>query len=752
MSAELLSGADPLSPRNGWVNKLTSRFHNRKRNISEFYVQPDDPWRAYFPGDIIKGTVILTVIKPVRITHLVVCLHGYVKVFKATVSPGEIGPDIGFVGPGRGRRAGEYMGNGLATLFEDELILCGDGRLKEGIYKFKFELQLPPYKLPSSLNFERGTISYTITATLTRPITISPTISCHRRITVLEDIDIANFPAPKPRVVSLEPVSKKSKARIKQKTAIGDQIQEPTLSTLGVQETLPPLSPAPSEISGSSRRSTSSQSFRIVHNPHRTASIRSSEARSISTSLAEKTITATAELQRSGALPGDTIPIRVIINHNRQIRSPHGIIITLYRQGRIDVHPAIPLGPSDAEGKKVYEDFIPKSRTGLSGLSLGTSRSNSVFRKDLFQTFAPVIIDPVTMSATVKTSIRIPEDAFPTITRVPGAMISFRYYVETVIDLRGKLTAQDRFLPWLNMGSGGNFSPGGNAINVPGHQTGGSAAPNWSSNILDTDAIRREKGVVAMMFEVVVGTRDSSRKLRQNTDETLSVIPDGTNTLHPAVHGMDHDVDYGDGYINGDGHYDEGDYYAEDGYYDYEEEATYWPDHPPAEDQHYGPPEERVHQPDMREPDDEKTRLRQAEAMLLPSRPPGESSSAPHARISVPTAPDIPEDDHAFDHGAFPDIQLETTAPSSAISVDTVIPGPSRNRSLGSPDCEHSDDKHELERRRLMEEASAPSSTQDGSSLTPPGPNIIPTAPILEEDEFSNLHAETGESLPSYQR
>jgi hypothetical protein len=44
------------------------------------------------------------------------------------------------------------MGNGLATLFEDEVVLCGDGRLKEGIYKFRFEMGLPPYALPSSLN------------------------------------------------------------------------------------------------------------------------------------------------------------------------------------------------------------------------------------------------------------------------------------------------------------------------------------------------------------------------------------------------------------------------------------------------------------------------------------------------------------------------------------------------------------------------------------------------------------------------
>lgn len=175
MSVEHLSGPStaPSGQRNKWVDKLTSHFGNRNRNISEYYVQPDDPWRSYFPGDIIKGTVVLKVVKPVRITHLVVCLHGYVKVFKNTILPGEANRESGFMGPGRGRRAGEYMGNGFATLFEDELVLCGDGRLKEGIYKFKFELQLPPHNLPSSINV---TLSSSLDESFTSVLTYSSTV------------------------------------------------------------------------------------------------------------------------------------------------------------------------------------------------------------------------------------------------------------------------------------------------------------------------------------------------------------------------------------------------------------------------------------------------------------------------------------------------------------------------------------------------------------------------------------------------
>ncbi|KAF4993278.1 hypothetical protein F66182_16487, partial [Fusarium sp. NRRL 66182] len=209
--------------------------------------------------------------------------------------------------------------------------------------------------------------------------------------------------------------------------------------------------------------------------------------------------------------------------------------------------------------------------------------------------------------------------------------------------------------------------------------------------------------------------------------------------------------DYTDG--NGEEHYDDGDYYAEDGYYDYEEEGSYWPDHPPAEDQHCDPPEELRNGLDTQEPEDEKSRLQRAEAMLLPSQPPGESSSGPHNTGSTPTAPDISEEDHTFDHYTVSDSGHVNIVPSSTISVDTVVPGPSHSRLPDIPNYEHTDDKHELERRRLMEEASAPSSNQHVDRVMTSGPHMTPTAPILEEeDELGNLHPETDESLPSYRR
>lgn len=146
------SPASSISRRSSILSRFTAPLANRNRNIAEFYVEPDSPWKSYFPGETIKGCVVLTVGKPLAITHLVVCLHGHARVYKNQVVPGDGFAASGFLGPGRGRRGVEYLGNGFASLFEDEVVLCGEGLLRKGIYKFKFELEFPPGGLPSSID------------------------------------------------------------------------------------------------------------------------------------------------------------------------------------------------------------------------------------------------------------------------------------------------------------------------------------------------------------------------------------------------------------------------------------------------------------------------------------------------------------------------------------------------------------------------------------------------------------------------
>ena len=518
----------------------------------------------------------------------------------------------------------------------------------------------------------------------------------------------------------------------------------------------PPLSPAPSNVSSSSRLSNSTQSFQIGSDPSSSGStgIRNSETRSITPSVPDKTITAKTEVLRAGVLPGDTLPITVTINHCKQVRSAHGIVITLYRQGRIDLHPSIPVGYT-ADGKKpVYEDCYPRSRTGLGGLTLGTSRNSSVFRKDLSQTFAPLIVDPTNLTAVVRTSIRIPEDTFPTITRTPGGMINFRYYVEVVSDLRGKLTSPDRFLPRFNMvSSGTNFSPSGQVLNQSDASGTNSVTANWAGNILDTDQIRRETGVIAVAFEVVVGTRDSQRGQGAKTTITASATPgsevppsvrnaptegeDEWQTDPSSMPSAPADYPMQDDYgFPRESHWDE---YAEE--------------YAPPPQQYPPPPGPVIAAPQPEEPVDEKAQIRRAEETLLPSRPPDEAEAGPSAEMAVPTAPVLPEDDHINDYHHVPSgLQNGTPrAVMSAESVQTIVAGRHGAGPSHPPPVSSGDDKQELERQRLMMEASAPEDPES-SNGGPAGEG--PSAPVLNENDEQLVGgtAHGDESLPRYQR
>lgn len=148
------SGRAPSPQGQTLLSRLKPPFAPKAlRNVSEFFIQPDDPHRQYAPGDVITGSVILKVVKPLRLTHLVVCLHGFVQVYKTPNNPGEgYRTYCASLAAGKTKRSGGYYGNGFASLFEDEVVLCGDGRLGEGSYQFNFELEFPRERLPSSID------------------------------------------------------------------------------------------------------------------------------------------------------------------------------------------------------------------------------------------------------------------------------------------------------------------------------------------------------------------------------------------------------------------------------------------------------------------------------------------------------------------------------------------------------------------------------------------------------------------------
>ncbi|KFY06881.1 hypothetical protein V492_07656 [Pseudogymnoascus sp. VKM F-4246] len=775
------------------LSRLTSPLRSRTRNATDFHIRASEPHRQYSPGDIVKGIVVLTVVKPIRITHLTVALHGFVRVLKKPAAAGEVITSDHAVDITSNKRS-QYTGNGHVSLFHDEITLCGEGRLEPGIYEFEFNLQFPSKGLPSSIDFERGTISYMIRSTLTRPTSIAATSTCERKISLVETVDIGPMSIPKPRTISLEPIAKSSRKHIRSAARAEQAAAEasrssgqpnPTESTTA-EETAsqrpstsnPPSSPTSplhsdlqSEISEGSVVSSSSTGYVIGHSTQSKPASGSPDT-ATNKPVPNKTITAKIELLKAGCLPGDSIPITISIQHTKRIKSLHGIIITLYRQGRIDSAPPLSLF-TDIKGKDLerlkHEEYYPKSKTGLGGLSLTSAGSSSVFRKDLSQTLAPIMIDPATLSTVITTSLRVPEDVFPTITGVPGEMISFRYYVEVVVDLGGKLAGQDRHLPRLGMVS----LPSMTNPNDPVLGTDSSTAPTlaaWGGNIVNTDRIRREKSVVACLFEIILGTTDSAR-MRGRGNITNKGPADVVQTVLPTPVGpLGTEVQQ-----NGHAATTPGE--AEYHYEEYGQEWSQWPQG--AHDQTYTYNDEQHTIPEQSQVPEysqstvpppqvpasenlnEKDRVRLAEQTLLPSRPLEDAGpSAPSQ--PVPTAPPDPDDDLYNDdyHAVAQSAQQRPPAiPVAGIanSSDTITPAPPQAEDA-QPQATATtiDDKRELERRRLQAEASSPSDFPDLDDTAGEGPSSTApqaTAPFLnEDDEYAGQYTNGNDGLPRYER
>jgi len=147
------SGSRSPSPRRSVLARFRSPFGNKVRHKPDLYIQLDDPHRQYSPGDVVTGSVVLKITKPIDITHIVVCLHGFAQVYRSANNPGEGYRNYNAaLVAGKTNKAGGYYGNGFASLFEDEVPLCGDGRLGEGRYQFNFELHFPKQHAPTSID------------------------------------------------------------------------------------------------------------------------------------------------------------------------------------------------------------------------------------------------------------------------------------------------------------------------------------------------------------------------------------------------------------------------------------------------------------------------------------------------------------------------------------------------------------------------------------------------------------------------
>ena len=608
------------------------------------------------------------------------------------------------------------------------------------------------------LQFERGTISYMITATLTRPTSIAPTASCDRKVRLEEQVDIGSLPPPRPRTIFLEPISKrnkKKKSMVLEKAApapsdvatdLASEAESADPSVAAEDSSRDRPGDSRSEMSGESSRSVSTAISRaeFAQLSQMGTALSSPVKQQV---VADKTITASIELLRGGCLPGDTVTARIRVQHIKRLKSMTGVVVTLFRQGKIDSSPPASLfkemTAAEREKRAQKEDVYPRSRAGLAGLSLSSASSTSMFRKDLDQNTAPLIVDPATLQASVTISVKLPDDTFPTIKGVPGEMISFKYQVEVIVDLGGKLAGQ--FPGGLSRyGSGGTDSS--NYI----------YGPKREASIADTAPLRREKGVICVSMEAVVGTTDSSRSRKRQTELSRSrkkLESDEEDFINPELGYLD-DSQYVPSHSNGD---------TPNGYPQ---------PHPPYSDQQYGGPPSgpSPHQqwqyqappvspprPDYTQanghraeaaptyvprpqiPDQnsmtEKERVRQAEMRLLPSQPPPPTAGPSTAQV---------EDDNLYE---------ADETPRSPVPADPAE-GPSAPTQDDMAEASSTEDKQELERRRLMGEASVPpefpedmqhrraNGGEPSGQQTPP--DAEPSAPVLDDDDDDD-HGDDGE-------
>ncbi|KAK4230477.1 putative pH-response regulator protein palF/rim-8 [Podospora fimiseda] len=766
-SPAIESPADDSSPsRRSFFSRFSLPLRSRARNITDFHIRPAEPHRKYAAGDHVRGAVILTVVKPVRITHLTVALHGYMRVYKGPnvpanepiINPSEV----------HGRNARQRHHNlGRLNLFEDEQILSADGKLEPCRYEFNFDLLFPSKGLPSSIDFERGTISYMITATLTRPSSMGTkgdqTTACERKIYLTERVDIGPLSPPRPRTIYLEPISAKRSRRKKQSSSSVEK-PPPTTETVeaasdldstranenstdgslsvvgedhghGYQGNNNSRGPGQSDVrsvSGDSARSCSTAPSRNGEGIYPVQSGVSQSGKK-APAAKDRTITATVELLRGGCLPGDMVPVRISVQHIRKLKSMHGVIVTLYRLGRIDSAPAGALSRELSQEGREKDEYYPRSKTGLGGLSLSSAGSCSVFRKDLSQVFTPLIIqDPETLSVTLTTSIRAPEDVFPTIKGVPGEMITFKYFIEVLVDLGGKLAGQ---IQGGNKLASTRVNNAGGPLGLPGStfDPGSASLTSWGTSIIDTDILRREKGVISVVFEVVVGTTDSNRVRGKNPlklTPPIHTVPvresellhDGITyekqsqaawTPFPETTDPYTPEGYPQGYSPYTGHHHtfpqaypaftpvHFQQYHPPSYH--HQIPVSHPPPPPAP--HYIPPPEIHDESNLTE----KERVRRAEQRLLPSQPevPAGSSSIPVAAATenIYDADDVTPEAEEGQQLETPRAE-EATAPPSAPTLEE-LSGGNHGGHHGSG-VSPTEDKQELERRRLLAEASAP--------------------------------------------
>ncbi|GEQ67561.1 hypothetical protein JCM33374_g1226 [Metschnikowia sp. JCM 33374] len=520
--------------------------HNSYRldhgSVDEFYIALDDPHRSWTPGDEISGQVILRSRKNLANITIRFNLSGYVKIHASPHS--KLRPmktvlfshTIQIYGPNTEISSSQEFANGLY----------------KGEHRFPFIVKLPNKRIFTSIDFGKGAIMYVLSTHLasadpsatgiqnppsaaSSPVSSSfngsggpgsssgtpgtlistpntsessslakakeafskihnPTYAYEKIINLVNPVDVAYLPAPKRKRLIIKNPRKGKLSRVQSSTS--------TINTFGTissatsdQESIVNTNPSPSlDMSFSAPNTQSTAHMGSPQNPSSPGTPSGFQP----VKPASDTIRVSMDVAQRGYLRGELIPIKISINHLRKIQDSTGIIVTLVRVCRIDYGP---------DG--YYESF----------------------RKDLQQSVIPLFVDPNTFSSEISTSMRVPPDAFPTISGCP--LVSFQYFIEVMLNLSGKSlslnTPSEQPKSNTAEDTSQGLSPG---QTTPANYNFQSLAHSRSEYI-NTDKFKRSKKFLQMTTEVVIGTHRSMKPTTENLSSSgvISSANDAAQTV-----------------------------------------------------------------------------------------------------------------------------------------------------------------------------------------------------------------------------
>lgn len=521
-------------------------------SIDEFYIDLDSPHKTWLPGDEVSGQIILVTKKNLVNIAVTLTLAGTIKINPSSHSK---------------------LRSLKHTLFKHTITIYGnDGSnlptgdfsngLHKGEHRFPFIVKLPIKRIFTSIDFGRGSISYTLTSAIgsTPPkstvinsslssnvtnssiksttssnspqlessndshgggkffksknisLSTNPNHISEKIINIISPIDVSVLPPPKPKRLIVRDPQKMTKNLSK----IQSTASTITQSTISSGDSISSHSAINDNHFGSNNNTSSSINNSDSHshanhniNIDLPSTIKHNGTTSSTTSSTRfKSIKVSLEISQRGYIRGELIPIKISLNHTRPLQDLNGIILTFVRVCRLDNGP---------------DGYLES------------------FRKDLQQSILPLYVDPTSLKAEVNTSVRIPPDAFPSIVGCP--LVSFQYFIEVLVNLSGKTvdiqgSNNHTNTPTLLENTGDNLGTPTSEIDKFKFTN-----TNERSTFINTDKFKRSKRFLQLNTEIIVGTHrlekmeNASINSRSSTTNLPSPSPQNGTSLpgSPAV-------------------------------------------------------------------------------------------------------------------------------------------------------------------------------------------------------------------------